>query len=180
MRLVDVLLSFPLLLLLLLLAALFARQTATFNFFGQQIDQSVVAMVALIGVTGWTGLARIVRSLVLTLREREFVLAARMVGASDLRIIFIHILPSCIGPIVVTATLGVGGAIITEAYLSFLGFGVRPPTPTWGNIIEAARGRFNESWWLWVFPSIMLMITSLGINFLGDGLRDALDPRSVK
>jgi peptide/nickel transport system permease protein len=180
MRVVEALLAFPVLILLLLLSKYLASNISTFNFFGRELSATAVNIILLIGLTGWMGLSRIVRSLVLSLKEREFVTAARTIGASDWRIIFVHILPNCIAPIMVTATLGVGGAIVTESYLSFLGFGVQPPTATWGNIMERVRDSFDEAWWLWVVPGSLTVITVLAINFIGDGLRDALDPRNIK
>jgi peptide/nickel transport system permease protein len=144
------------------------------------LSATAVGIILLLGFTGWMGLSRIVRSMVLSLREREFVLAARALGARDARIIFQHILPNCIAPIVVSATLGVGAAIVTEAYLSFLGFGVQPPTATWGNILDRATERPDELWWLWLFPGALIVTTVMAINFIGDGLRDALDPSSKK
>jgi peptide/nickel transport system permease protein len=100
-----------------------------------------------------------------------------MVGASRWRIVFSHVLPNCIAPVVVAATLGVGNAIIIEAYLSFLGYGVRPPTATWGNVLERAQDYLDDYWWMWLAPGTLIILTSLAINFIGDGLRDALDPR---
>ena len=180
MRIVEALLSFPVLILLLLLSRWMVRLTLTINVLGRELSATAVGVILLIGLTGWMGLSRIVRALVLSLREREFVLAARTIGASDRRIIFNHILPNCIAPIVVTATLGIGGAIITESYLSFLGFGVQPPTATWGNIMERVRDSFDSAPWLWLYPGGLTVLTVLAINFIGDGLRDALDPRSQK
>lgn len=180
MRIVEALLTIPVLVLLLLLNVQFvAHSSNTFNVLGRELSITVFAIVAIIGLTGWMGLSRIVRSLVLTLREQEFVLAARMIGASTPRIIFVHILPNCIAPIMVAATLGIGNAIITETALSFLGFGVTPPTATWGNIISPARENVEEWWWMWLLPGFFVTITSLSINFIGDGLRDALDPRAI-
>jgi peptide/nickel transport system permease protein len=179
MRLVEALQAFPSLLLLLLLSSVLARESTTFSFFGREVSTTVVLIIGLIGFLGWTGLAKIVRSMVLSLREREFILAARTLGASDWRIIFNHLLPMCIAPIVVTATLGIGGAVVTESYLSFLGFGVQPPTATWGNIMESVRNSFDK-WWLWTFPGLAIVIITLSINFIGDGLRDALDPTTRK
>ncbi|NWF69533.1 MAG: ABC transporter permease [Chloroflexi bacterium] len=180
MRFVEALLAFPILVLLLLLSKWLAANTSTVNILGREISATVVNIVMLIGLTGWMGLSRIVRALVLSLKEREFITAARTIGASDARILIQHILPNCIAPIMVTATLGVGGAIVTESYLSFLGFGVQPPTATWGNIMERVRNSFDEAWWLWVTPGTFTVITVLAINFIGDGLRDALDPRNIK
>jgi peptide/nickel transport system permease protein len=123
------------------------------------------------------GVARLVRAEVLTLREREFVLAARGLGASDLRIIVRHILPNALSPVLVAATLGVAGAILTESALSFLGIGVQPPTPSWGNILTAGKDYIEFAWWLSLFPGLAILITVLAYNLLGEGLRDALDPR---
>ncbi|MEO8606343.1 MAG: ABC transporter permease [Chloroflexota bacterium] len=180
MRIVEALLSFPVLILLLLLSRWMVRLTLTINVLGRELSATAVGVILLIGLTGWMGLSRIVRALVLSLKEREFVLAARTIGASDRRIIFNHILPNCIAPIVVTATLGIGGAIITESYLSFLGFGVQPPTATWGNIMQRVADSFDTAPWLWLFPGGLTVLTVLAINFIGDGLRDALDPRTQK
>jgi peptide/nickel transport system permease protein len=180
MRIVDALLAFPILILLLVLSPWVTKLTFTVNVLGRELGASAVGVILLIGLTGWLGLSRIVRALVLSLKEREFVLAARTIGASDRRIIFRHILPNCIAPIVVSATLGIGGAIITESYLSYLGFGVQPPTATWGNIIQRVRDSFDEAPWLWMFPGALTVLTVLAINFIGDGLRDALDPRSQR
>ena len=112
------------------------------------------------------------------LKENEFVLAARATGTSTLEIIFLHILPNSIAPIVVSATLGVANAITLEAYISFLGLGVRPPTATWGNMLEGAYSYIDTAYWLWLFPGLLILLIVLSINFVGDGLRDALDPRS--
>ncbi|NJL56804.1 ABC transporter permease [bacterium] len=182
MRVVEALLAIPVLILLLVLSRTLQEQTgvATVSFFGRELSATVLYIVLIIGLTGWMGLSRIVRSLVLSLKEQEFVMAARMIGASDARIIFGHILPNTIAPVVVAATLGIGSAILVEAALSFLGFGVMPPTATWGNIITRARQDIDSLWWLWVFPGGLITLTVLAINFIGDGLRDALDPRSLK
>jgi peptide/nickel transport system permease protein len=184
MRIVEALLAFPSLFLLLTLSQVFAKNpstiAATITVFGRELNATVLAIVAVIGFLGWMGLSRIVRSLVLSLKEQEFIVAAKALGAGDARIIFGHILPNCVAPILVSATLGIGGAILTEAYLSFLGFGVQPPTATWGNILERARDNISRYWWLALFPGLLITITVLAINFIGDGLRDALDPRSTK
>jgi peptide/nickel transport system permease protein len=121
-------------------------------------------------------LARIIRGVVLSLKEKEFVEAARASGASDGRIIFVHIMPNAVGPMIVNATLTVAAAIITESALSFLGFGVQPPTPTWGNLLNGSRQLMTLAPWLVWFPGLAILITVLAVNFLGDGLRDALDP----
>jgi peptide/nickel transport system permease protein len=126
------------------------------------------------------GLARLVRANVLSLKEQEFVIAARAVGAGNWRIIFVHILPNTLAPIIVSATLGISGVILAEAYASFLGMGVQPPTASWGNMVQQAMERLDKAWWLWFFPGIFILLTVLSVNFIGDGLRDALDPYSTK
>jgi peptide/nickel transport system permease protein len=138
----------------------------------------VVVIILIIGITSWPYLARIVRAEFLSLKENEFILAARATGTPTHEIIFRHILPNSIAPIVVAATLGVASAITAEAYISFLGLGVQPPTATWGNMLEGAYNYIETAWWLWVFPGVLIALTVLSINFLGDGLRDALDPHS--
>ncbi|UCC61883.1 MAG: ABC transporter permease, partial [Anaerolineae bacterium] len=115
----------------------------------------------------------------LSLKEREFIQAAHCIGIRNLAIIFRHILPNTMAPIIVSATLGVAGAILSEAYISFLGLGVQPPTATWGNMLEGASSYIEVAPWLWVFPGTLIVLTVMGINFLGDGLRDALDPRTI-
>lgn len=184
MRIVEALLAFPALFLLLTISQVFAKNpqmtALRVNVLGRELNATALSIVLIIGLLGWMGLSRIVRSLVLSLKEQEFVISAKAIGATDVQIIFKHILPNCIAPIVVSATLGIGGAIITEAYLSFLGFGVQPPTATWGNVLERARDNISRYWWLALFPGMLITITVLAINFIGDGLRDALDPRSTK
>jgi len=181
MRIVEAILTIPLLILLLLLSrALLEISAATTVILGREVSVTVVVIVIIIGLTSWMSLARIVRSMTLSLREQEFVVAARAMGAGNARIIFGHILPNCIAPIVVTATLGIGEAIVVETALSFLGFGVMPPTATWGNILNGARQSIDDLWWLWVAPGTLIALTVLAINFIGDGLRDAFDPRSQK
>ena len=163
MRLVDVMLCFPTFFLILAVIAM--------------LEPSIWYIMIIIGLTGWMGVARLVRAEVLSLREREFVLAARGLGASDFRIIFRHILPNALSPVLVTATLGVAGAILTESALSFLGIGVQPPTPSWGNILTAGKEYIEFAWWLSLFPGLAILVTVLAYNLLGEGLRDALDPR---
>jgi len=181
MRVVEALLAIPTLVLLLVISrSLQDIAMYNFNFFGRELSVSVLAIVAIIGLTSWMGLSRLVRSLVLSLKEQDFILAAQALGANNMRIIFRHILPNTMAPVIVSATLGVGTAIIVEAALSFLGFGVVPPTATWGNIITRARQSVGELWWIWVFPGTFITMTVLAINFIGDGLRDALDPYSTK
>jgi peptide/nickel transport system permease protein len=166
MRIVDVLLSLPLLFVILVVA----------KFLGAG---NWIMIMLVFAVFGWAGLARLVRSLFLTLREEVFVEAARAVGVSDLRIIFRHILPNAVSPIIVATTLSVAGVIITEAFVSYLGFGVDPNTPTWGNALNSSQNTLPAgNWWHPFFPGIAIVLTVVGINFMGDGLRDALDPRS--
>jgi peptide/nickel transport system permease protein len=131
----------------------------------------------IIGLTSWMGVARLVRAEFLSLRERDFVVAARAIGARDTRIIFQHILPNAMSPVLVSATLGIAGAILTESALSFLGIGVQPPTPSWGNMLIAGKQTLGTAWWLSVFPGLAILFTVLGYNLLGEGIRDAMDPR---
>lgn len=168
MRAVDVMLSLPILFVILVVA----------NFLGGGRG-SPVLLVLIFGFFSWMGVSRLVRSLFLSIREREFVEAARAVGVRDRRIIFKHILPNALSPIVVAASLIVGVNIISEAFVSFLGFGVDPTSPTWGNILANARTFIPQGNWWWPFFSGMaIIVTVLAVNFVGDGLRDAFDPRS--
>lgn len=163
MRFTDMMLSFPRLVLLILVIALF--------------EPSIWLVITVLGLTGWMGIARIVRGEVLSLREREFVLAARALGMNDFRIITRHILPATLAPMIVYATLGIGNTILTEAGLSFLGLGVQPPVPSWGNMISQGRDTLVTAWWIATFPGLAIVFTVMAFNFVGDGLRDALDPR---
>jgi peptide/nickel transport system permease protein len=144
------------------------------------LGPSIYNVMAAIGILGWTGMARLLRAQILSVRERDYVRAAKSIGVADGRIMLVHILPNAVAPVLVAATFGVAGAILTEAALSFLGFGVLPPTPSWGNMLNAARSlsRLQENPWFWVPPGMMILLTVLAINFIGDGLRDALDPRT--
>ena len=162
----DVVLSFPFLLTALVLVAIF--------------DPSVYISISIISFFGWTYIARIVRGQVLSLREKEFVEAARSLGASDLRIMFSDILPNLVAPIIVYATLLIPSNILAEASLSFLGLGVKPPTPTWGQMLAESQELYTVAWWFFLFPGLALLITVLAFNLLGDGLRDALDPRATQ
>ena len=162
MRATDVAFSIPSLPLLIILSA-YAKS-------------AVPVMILIIGLLSWMSTARIVRGTVLSVRERDFTTAARAIGVRDARIILRHILPNALAPIIVGATLGVGGAIIAESSLSFLGLGVQIPTPSWGNMLQDAQTTMSSKPWLTIFPGMAILITVLGINFLGDGLRDALDP----
>jgi peptide/nickel transport system permease protein len=163
MRFVDLLLTLPGLAILLVAAALL----------GQGSPYRVGVILALLF---WTPLARVVRGGFLSLREKEFVEAAKALGASDRRIMFRHMLPNSLGPVIVNGTLVVAEAILVEAVLSFLGFGIRPPTPALGALIAAGESSMNTLWWLVTFPGIVIVAICLCVNFIGDGLRDALDP----
>ncbi|MGI8661762.1 MAG: ABC transporter permease [Acidimicrobiales bacterium] len=144
------------------------------KYFGQTVNTIIFVLAGL----GWMYVARVVRGQVLSVKEKEFVEAARACGASSKRIIVRHILPNCIGPILVNATLAIAGAIITESTLSFLGFGIQPPDESWGHMLSSAEGNYNQNTHLLYYPGIMLLLTVLCVNFLGDGLRDAFDPQS--
>ena len=163
MRFVDIMLCFPTFFLILAVIAL--------------LEPSIWNIMIIIGLTGWMGITRLVRADFISLKERDFVLAARAIGASDSRIIFIHILPNAMASVLVAATLGVAGAILTESALSFLGIGVQPPTPSWGNILTAGKDNIDIAWWLSLYPGLAILITVLGYNLLGEGIRDSLDPR---
>ncbi|HEX8695316.1 MAG TPA: oligopeptide ABC transporter permease [Longimicrobium sp.] len=163
MRFTDMMLSFPRLVLLIVVIALF--------------EPNIYLVVTVLGLTGWMGTARLVRGEVLSLREREFIQAARALGMGDGRIIFRHIIPNTMAPVIVSATLGIGQTILTEASLSFLGLGVQPPTPSWGNMVSDGRDALINAWWIATFPGIAIVLTVVAFNLLGDGLRDALDPR---
>jgi len=141
------------------------------------LEPSIWNIMIIIGLTSWMGVARLVRAEFLSLRERDFVVAARAIGARDTRIIFRHILPNAMSPVLVSATLGIAGAILTESALSFLGIGVQPPTPSWGNMLIAGKQTLGTAWWLSVFPGLAILFTVLGYNLLGEGIRDAMDPR---
>lgn len=164
MRLTDTISAFPTLLLAVAITALCEKPSILILFFA-------------LGVVGWTGAARIVRSQVLTLKTLDYVAAAQALGVSHSRVMFRHILPNCVAPIIVIATLSVGGNILAEAGLSFLGLGVQDPFPSWGGMLSDARGYFHNYWWVAVFPGLAIVLTVLAFNLLGDGLRDALDPK---
>jgi peptide/nickel transport system permease protein len=178
MRITEAMLNIPEIFLLIVMAKYFGGKIPEVDLFGRTFSGSVIVIVLIIGLTSWMYLARIVRAQFLSLKENEFVLAARATGTSNFSIIFRHILPNSIAPIVVSATLGVANAILAEAYISFLGLGVQPPTATWGNMLDGANNYLDSAPWLWFFPGLLILLTVLSINFLGDGLRDALDPRS--
>jgi peptide/nickel transport system permease protein len=178
MRITEAMLNIPEIFLLIVMAKYFGGRIPEIDILGRVFSGSVVVIIVIIGLTSWMYLARIVRAEFLSLKENEFVLAARATGTKNIEIIFRHILPNSIAPIVVSATLGVANAILAEAYISFLGLGVQPPTATWGNMLDGANSYLESAPWLWFFPGILIVLTVLSINFLGDGLRDALDPRS--
>jgi peptide/nickel transport system permease protein len=163
MRFVDLMLCFPSFFLILAVIAL--------------LEPSIWNIMVVIGITSWMGVARLVRAELLSLKEREFVLAARALGASDVRLILRHLLPNALAPVMVSATLGVAGAILTESALSFLGLGVQPPTPSWGNILTAGKDNIEIAWWLSVFPGLAILFTVMSYNLLGEGIREAVDPR---
>jgi len=178
MRFTEAMLIIPEIFLLIVMAKFFGGKIPTINMLGRSFNGSVVVIVVIIGLTSWMYLARIVRAQFLSLKEKEFILAARATGATNYGIIFRHIMPNSMAPIVVAATLGVANAILAEAYISFLGLGVQPPTATWGNMLDGSVNYIESAPWLWFFPGVLILLTVLSINFLGDGLRDALDPRS--
>jgi peptide/nickel transport system permease protein len=163
MRFVDVVISFPRLVLLITIIAVF--------------QPSIFIIIAVLGLTLWPTTARIVRGEVLSLREREFVQAAQSLGYSKRRIISRHLIPNALAPVIVAATLGIGNTIVLEAGLSFLGLGVQPPTASWGTMVADGRNHLLDAWWLATFPGLAIVFTVLSFNLVGDGLRDALDPR---
>jgi peptide/nickel transport system permease protein len=163
MRFVDIMLCFPTFFLILAVIAI--------------LEPSIWNIMIVIGLTGWMGITRLVRADFISLKERDFVSAARVIGASDFRIIFIHILPNAMASVLVATTLGIAGAILTESALSFLGIGVQRPIPSWGNILTAGKDNIDIAWWLSLYPGLAILITVLGYNLLGEGIRDSLDPR---
>lgn len=178
MRFTEAMLIIPELFLLIVMAKEFGGKFPSVNILGRELSGSVLVIVVIIGLTSWMYLARIVRAEFLSIKENDFILAARSTGTSSFGIIFKHVLPNCMAPIIVSATLGVANAILAEAYISFLGLGVQPPTATWGNMLDGANNYLESAPWLWIFPGMLILLTVLSINFLGDGLRDALDPHS--
>lgn len=167
MRFTDVMMSFPTFMLIVTVAS--------------ALPPSIYNIMIIIGIFGWTGICRLVRGQFLSLRERDFVLAARAMGVPNGRIVFRHILPNAMGPVIVAATLGLAGAILTEAGLSFLGFGVQEPMPSWGSMVQLAMSLpiLENMPWRWVPPALMISITVLAVNFAGDAVRDALDPHTT-
>jgi peptide/nickel transport system permease protein len=163
MRVVDIMLCFPAFFLILIVIAF--------------LEPNIYNVMIVIGATSWPGLTRLVRAEVLSLRERDFIQAARLLGLGNLRIFFVHLLPNALYPIIVSATMGVGDAILTESGLSFLGLGVQPPTASWGQMLTAGKEYIYFAWWLSLFPGLAILITVLSFNLLGEGLRNVLDPR---
>ncbi|PKL52451.1 MAG: peptide ABC transporter permease [Nitrospira bacterium HGW-Nitrospira-1] len=163
MRFIDIMLTIPTFFLIL----------AVIAFIGAGIWNIMIV----IGITSWMGVARLVRAEFLSIKQREYVLAARAVGASDFRIIFRHIMINSMSPVLVSAILGIAGAVLVESALSFLGIGIQPPTPSWGNILTLGKDNIEIAWWLSVYPGLAILITVLGYNLLGEGIRDSIDPR---
>lgn len=163
MRTVDIMLSIPTIFLVLAVIAI--------------LEPSIINIMVVIGLTSWMEPARLIRAEFISLKEREFVIAARAIGSTDGRIIMKHVLPNGLSPILVSATMGIGGAILIESALSFLGLGVQPPTPSWGSLLSSGKDNIEIAWWLSAFPGLAILITVLGYNLLGEGIRDALDPR---
>ncbi len=181
MRFTEAMLAIPALFLLIVLAKFIGRNVGEVDILGRTFSGSIGIVILVIGLTSWMFLARIVRANVLSLKELDYISASRALGASNARIFFSHLVPNTLGPIIVAATLGLAGAILLEAYVSFLGLGVQPPTSTWGNMMQQAQSFIiRGAWWMWVFPSLLIVLTILSINLLGDGLRDAFDPRSSR
>jgi len=174
MRITDAALSMPALLVLILLGALLRE--VDLPLFGRS---SVLTVAVVIGSLSWMTVARLVRASYLTIREMDFITAARCVGATDFRIMARHILPNAVGPIIVEATLEIGYAIMEESGLSFLGFGVQPPTPSWGNLLSDAQEHLTRHPWLAIFPGMMIFLAIISVNYIGDGMRDAFDPFKV-
>ncbi len=174
MRIIDAVLALPSLMVLILLSAILRSTDLPFVK-----SNNVMTIAVVIGILAWPTVARLVRAVFLTFREMEYVTAARALGASDRQIMLGEILPNGFGPIIVESTLEVGYAIMEESGLSFLGFGIMPPTPSWGNLLNNAQEHLTQYPWLAIFPGVMIFLTIISINFIGDGLRDALDPYKV-
>ena len=160
MRFIDMMLCFPTFFLILAVIAL--------------LEPSIINIMVIIGATSWMGIARLMRAEILSLKERDFIYAERAIGASDLRIITRHLIPNAMAPVLVSITLGIAGAILVESSLSFLGIGVQPPTPSWGNILSEGKAVMGAGWWMMLFPGLAIFITVLGYNLLGEGIREKL------
>ncbi len=160
MRFIDIMLCFPTFFLILAVIAL--------------LEPSIINIMIIIGATSWMGMARLMRAEILSLKERDFIYAEKAIGASDLRIIIRHLIPNAMAPVLVSITLGIAGAILVESSLSFLGIGVQPPTPSWGNILSEGKAVMGAGWWMMLFPGMAIFITVLGYNLLGEGIREKL------
>ena len=180
MRLTDALLSLPLIPVLIVVAAIDLQKVQFLNSLLPTGMESIFKMVIILCLFSWMGVARLVRGSILSLREREFVLAAKTLGAKDSTIILRHMFPNVIAPMLVSITLGVGESILFEAALSFLGLGIMPPTPSWGNMLNNAQEVIYKNIWLCILPGVMILLTVISFNFLGDGLQDAVDPKSIR
>ena len=165
-RIIEIVMCFPTFFLILTILALWG--------------QSLFNVMIVIGITGWTGIARIVRGEFFKLREQDFVMASKALGAKDFWIIFKHILPNAMAPVMVSATFGIASTILIESSLSFLGFGVQPPTPSWGDILSQSRDFIDFAWWLTLIPGFAIFITITSYNLVGEGLQDALDPKQYR
>jgi peptide/nickel transport system permease protein len=174
MRIADIMLTMPTLFVAILLTQLLRAGVIPF------LSAGIMPIVLVIAATSWMGVARLVRAQYLSIRQKEFIEAARAAGAKNWRLIIRHILPNAMSPIIVAATLRVGAAIITESGLSYLGFGVQPPTPTWGNMLRNAQSEMDYAPWTAIFPGLFIFLTVISVNYIGDGLRDALDPHHVE
>jgi len=180
MRVTDALLSLPLVPVLIVVAAVDLQKLPALKSLMDPENESIVKMFLILCLFSWMTVARLVRGSILSLREREFVLAARTLGARDRTIIFRHMFPNVIAPMLVAITLGVGQSILFEAALSFLGLGIMPPTPSWGNMLNNAQEVIYKNVWLTILPGIMILLTTISFNFVGDGLQDAVDPKSIR
>ncbi|UTW53263.1 ABC transporter permease [bacterium SCSIO 12827] len=180
MRLTDGVIALPLLPLLIVLAAIDLQKLGFSAETAQAESMSLYRIVVIVALVGWTTVARLVRATALSLRERSFVLAARAQGASSFRIMTVHILPNLASPVIVATTLSVGNVILLESVLSFLGLGIQPPLPSWGNLLTNAQELIWDAPALAVYPGLAIFVTVIAFNFVGDGLQDALDPRSLE
>lgn len=180
MRITDSLISLPTIPVLIVFAAIDLQKVPVLGMLISGSNESIFKMVVIMCIFSWTSVARLVRGSILSLREREFVLAAKTLGAKDRTIILRHMFPNVIAPMTVAITLGVGEAILWEAALSFLGLGIMPPTPSWGNMLNNAQDVIFNNMWLAILPGVMILITVVSFNFFGDGLQDAMDPKSIR
>ncbi|MBN2355085.1 ABC transporter permease [candidate division KSB1 bacterium] len=180
MRVTDSLLALPSIPVLILFAAADIKRIPILGLFIRGSNESIAKMVVVLCLFSWMTAARLVRASILSVKEKEFVLAAKTLGARDFRIIALHITPNILAPLLVSVTLNIGGAILSEAALSFLGLGVQPPIPTWGNMLFNAQELIHESPLLAIFPGVLIFITVICFNFVGDGLQDAIDPKAIR